>query len=54
MKFWQINLLLTNFGKSLSFSSCLLALHKKGSFLLRISLVNVIKSVGNCGFGHIY
>ena len=30
------------------------ALHKKGSFPIRISLVNVTKSAGNCGFGHIY
>ena len=29
-------------------------LHKKWSFPLRISLVNVIKSTGNCGFGHIH
>ena len=29
-------------------------LHKKWSFLLRISLVNVTKSTGNCGFSHIY
>ena len=30
------------------------ALHKKCSFPLRISPVNVTKSAGNCGFGHIY
>ena len=30
------------------------ALHKKWSFPLRISSVNVTKSEGNCGFGHIY
>ena len=30
-------------------------LHKKWSFpLIRISPVNVTKSAGNCGFGHIY
>ena len=29
-------------------------LHKKWSFPLRISSVNVTKSEGNCGFGHIY
>ena len=29
-------------------------LHKKSSFPLRISSVNVTKSAGNCGFGHIY
>ena len=28
-------------------------LHKKWSFPLRISSVNVTKSAGNCGFGHI-
>ena len=32
----------------------ILALHKKWSFPLRISSVNVTKSAGNCGFGHIY
>ena len=32
----------------------IILLHKKWSFLLRISLVNVTKSGGNCGFGHIY
>ena len=30
------------------------ALHKKWSFPLKISSVNVTKSAGNCGFGHIY
>ena len=30
------------------------ALHKKSSFTWRISSVNVTKSAGNCGFGHIY
>ena len=30
------------------------SLQKKWSFPLRISSVNVTKSVGNCGFGHIY
>ena len=29
-------------------------LHKKWSFPLKISSVNVTKSVENCGFGHIY
>ena len=29
-------------------------LHKKGSFPLRISSVNVTKSAENCGFGHSY
>ena len=31
-----------------------LSLHKKRSFSLRISLVNVMKFRGNGGFGHIY
>ena len=35
-------------------SSVVLLLHKKWCFLLKIYLVNVTKSVGNCGFGHIY
>ena len=30
------------------------ALHKNWSFPLRISSINVTKSVGNWGFGHIY
>ena len=30
------------------------SLHKKWSFLLRISSVNVAKSAVSCGFGHIY
>ena len=29
-------------------------LHKKWSFLLRISSLNATKSTGNCGFCHIY
>ena len=29
-------------------------LHKKLTFPIRISSVNVTKSTGNCGFGHIY
>ena len=29
-------------------------LHKKWSFSLKISSVNVTKSEGNCGFGQIY
>ena len=32
----------------------LCALHKKWSFSLRISSVNVTKSTGNCGFGSIH
>ena len=31
-----------------------IALHRKWSFPLRISSVNVTKSAGSCGFGHIY
>ena len=31
-----------------------LTLHKKWSFPLRISSVNVTKSAASCGFGHIY
>ena len=31
-----------------------ISLHKKPRFPLRISSVNVTKSAGNCGFGHIY
>ena len=31
-----------------------LALHKKRSFPLKTSLVNVTKSTGGCGFGRIY
>ena len=31
-----------------------LPLHKKWSLSLSISLVNVTKPTGNCGFGHIY
>ena len=31
-----------------------LTLHKKWSFPMRISPVNVTKSAENCGFGHIY
>ena len=35
-------------------NSYAISLHKKWSFPLRISLVNVNKSAGNCGFVHIY
>ena len=31
-----------------------MTLHKKWSFPFGISPVNVTKSAGNCGFGHIY
>ena len=37
-----------------SIFSLLHTLHQKGSFPLRISSVNVTKSVVSCGFGHIY
>ena len=36
-----------------NWSGCF-SLHKKWSFALRISSVNVPKSARNCGFGHIY
>ena len=38
---------------SCDLSSLIFQHHKKGSFPLRISSVNVIKSA-DCGFGHIY
>ena len=38
--------------KKLCYCSCG-SLHKKWSFPLRISSVNVTKFAGNCGFGHI-
>ena len=37
-----------------SFKTPYLPLHKKIIFVLRISSVNVTKSAGRCGFGHIY
>ena len=36
------------------FRDAWLTLHKKLSFPLRISSVNVTKSAVSCGFGHIY
>ena len=36
------------------FAPLVLSLHKKWSFPLRISSVNVAKSAGNCRFGYIY
>ena len=42
--FWLRNLL----------TSCTTSLHKKWSFPIRISSVNVTKSAGSCGFGHIH
>ena len=36
------------------FDVTLLTLHEKWSFPLRIFSVNMTKSAGNCGFGHIY
>ena len=38
----------------INYSFLSLTLHIKGSFPLSISSVNVTKSTGNCGFGHIY
>ena len=41
--------------RSLKFDSLPnISLYKKWSFPLSISSVNVTKSAGNCGFGHIY
>ena len=48
------------FGKSVNIFRLLTillfwqTLHKKRSFPLRISSVNVTKSGGSCGFGHIF
>ena len=50
----QERCLLAVLNDYLSNYSQLLPLHKKWSFPLRISSVNVTKSAGNCGFGHIY
>ena len=47
-KWWKI-FTVERLAASIYFSQ-----HKKWSFPLRISLVNVTKSVGNCWFGHIY
>ena len=33
---------------------CFFTLHEKPSFQLKIFSVNVTRSGGNCGFGHIY
>ena len=52
-----INLEALFYLKMLSYSSVTNkkhALYKKWSFTLRIFSVNVTKSSGNCGFGHIY
>ena len=38
----------------LGFQSALSTLHKKWSFPIKISSVNVTKSARNCGFSHIY
>ena len=46
---------MTSYTKRLRiYSLQLLPLHKKWSFLLRISSVNMTKFAGNCGFGLIY
>ena len=42
------------YQKELEWSISVYTLHKNWSFPLRISSVNVIKSAGNCWFGHIY
>ena len=46
--------LLTDLCTRTCFRICQQSLHKKWSFPLRISSVNVTKSAGNCGFGHIH
>ena len=43
-----------HFLRSDRFLSCGSYAAQKWSFPLRISSVNVSKSIGNCGFGHIY
>ena len=48
-KTWRIFNLLTAIA---NYSSA--SLHKRWNFPLRISSVHMTKSVGNCGFGHIY
>ena len=53
------NLLMIHYviiSNSISFNPFLakVPVHKKGSFPLRISLINVTKSTVNGGFGHIY
>ena len=50
----SIYFVLKLFQERFLFFSSYLTHHKKLSFPLRISLVNVTKSAGNCGFGHIY
>ena len=48
-------LLRTHFAEAKKKSSCQhIPLHKKWSFPLTTSSVNVTKSAGNCEFGHIY
>ena len=63
MKMWPTPINLTIETFSIKFASILCkvgitlqeyTLHKKWSFPLKISSVNVTKSAGNCGFGHIY
>ena len=43
-----------NFNKFLTIDFIKQTLHKKLSFPLRISSINVTKSAVSCGFGHIY
>ena len=52
-KFW-ISFRLLLFTLSSYAANLAITLHKKWSFPLRISSVNVTKSAGNCGFGPIY
>ena len=39
---------------NLTMRAAIIPAAQKWSFLLRISSANMTKSVGNCGFGHIY
>ena len=64
-EYLRIKFLIPNHGNLLSLLDChitcffyvyvtLYSRHKKWSFPLRISSVNVTKSAGNCGLGHTY
>ena len=50
---FQINLSIENLSKTVSSIYARMSLHKKWSFLLRISSVNVTKSAVFGWFGHI-
>ena len=50
--FYQLGFLLPIFYLNVSVK--IWTLHKKWSFPLRISSINVTKSPGNCGFGHTF